>query len=126
MRLGAEFVEVDVGLRAAVVVGVACGGVVLAHAPLVEVGPLPRVVVVAVVGVDGVEGHESFVVDGAGPDVRFVDLLARVVGHDGRRVGIFAHEVAVGAHQGGEGLLAGGEFLGPGCRQHGREEQQSE
>ena len=61
-----ERCQFDVRLSAALIVSVA-GLHTISWRPLVEVGPSRGVVDVALLRVDGVECHESFVVDGARP-----------------------------------------------------------
>lgn len=117
---GGQIIEVDVGLCGAVVVGVAGGGVVAAHAPVETVGPIVGVVVVTVVGVDRMESHQAFEVDGAGPDVGLVDFLARVVGDSEQRIGMFFEIVVVDLYEGLEGLFAGRKLFG---RHAGESEQ---
>lgn len=52
LRLGCEPVHVDICLGRAVVVGIACRGVVTAKSPFESRSPLICVIIVAVVGVD--------------------------------------------------------------------------
>ena len=85
-------IQLDVGLRAALVVGMRRSRAV-ARCPLVEVSPAQGIVDVALLRVDGVESHQSLVVDGTRPQRTGTDAL-HVGGNRG--VTILRHEVVVG------------------------------
>ena len=84
-------ITVEVGLSAALVVGIV-GLHAVAGGPFVETAPAVGIVDVARVFIDLVEGHQSFVVHGAGPE-RGGPHAVDVGGQCG--VGILDHEVVV-------------------------------
>ena len=79
LRFGCQSVEVYVGLAAAIVIGIACRCVVASHAPFESVAPLIGIIIIAVVGINRVESHQTFEIDSAGPDIGFIDLLAGII-----------------------------------------------
>ncbi len=127
MGLGSEAVEVDVGLRAAIVVGVAGGGVVAAHAPFETIGPAVGIVIIAVGRIDGIESHESLEINASCPDIRLIDLLARVVGDAEQGVGMFFEIMVVDLDESLEYLGTGLKLLGSDRyhREHGHGHKQA-
>ena len=88
-------VTVSVGLAAALVVGIV-GLHAVAWLPFMECSPTIGIVDVAVVLIDFVECHQSFVIDGSCPKRGRTDFV-----HVGRecRICILRHEVVVGEAQ---------------------------
>ena len=86
-------VALQVGLCTALVVSVG-GHDAVARCPLVEVGPAVSIVKILLQRVDGVERHESLVVDGARPQ-RAGPLLFHECGACG--IGVDRHEAVVDA-----------------------------
>ncbi len=84
--------QLDIGLPATLVVGIG-GAYAVARCPLMEIGPCHGVVDISLLRVYGLQGHETLVVHGAGPQAAR-SLLLDEGGTCG--IGILGHEVIVG------------------------------
>ncbi len=107
-----ETIEVDVDLCGAIIVGIAGGGVITTHAPLEAVGPRVGIIVISVVGIYGMQGHQSLEIYRTGPDVGFIDLFTRVIGNAKQWVGVFFQIMVIDFDKGVENLGTRLELLG--------------